>query len=313
MAILKYISYNFLLKVFPRILFLVMVAKDGKATVLEVDTVTTTSSVFTSQDNFKNLWMPPKSSELVLQVLNTYTPVQVKPNINTLPTSGYRYYYGIINGDIVFFGGQQCFSTEILISIFVTLKEAKQKSLNLKKIQNLSDSNQKKIAFAKWEEGFASVNIQPIDEQQLILSKMRKYTIEDGKERGSFVKIYTTGPYRISFEEGFVVSEVKNEVAFSFPVNTTEEISLVDKKGNYIIGTVHLHTHDWGLSGSENTQDVNTPGDVANVYITKIPWVTVGPTLVHAGFLNKQNRVATEKVRTPNILLFILNKIAIPL
>jgi hypothetical protein len=79
------------------------------------------------------------------------------------------------------------------------------------------------------------------------------------------------------------------------------------KNGNYVLGTIHTHSHDNGLSGWQ-PDDIKGAGDMSSVQTTGIPWYTIGPSKIHIGIPGLNSAFGTLLLANTNLLLDALNR-----
>lgn len=171
-------------------------------------------------------------------------------------------------------------------------------------------------------EGHDAISLQQLfkplvlpDEGELALqlNTLRQLSLGDRNERGSFLRISEEPQrFRLYLESSIIVGHL-NEVSFTFPVNSTGNLSHLDKNGDLLIGTVHTHSHDKGLSGFTFNPQADEKGDISNIKTTGIPWVAIGPASIEGGYLNAYGEVITEDVGSVNLALYALFRVAMDL
>lgn len=195
-------------------------------------------------------------------------------------------------------------SSSILLKRVATKKEMYQLRDEFMRIekQSIRDAWEMKRLIT----GFKEAVISEEDYQQTILASIRHQTNADKKERGCLLKLVEEkNRFALLLENSITVGK-KNEVNFFFPLNDEGLLSRTDNNKNIVIATIHSHTHDKGLSGSSKEDIAEGRGDISNVKLTEIPWITIGPTQIHAGYLDNHNNVCSEEVNTANLVLYAL-------
>ena len=109
---------------------------------------------------------------------------------------------------------------------------------------------------------------------------LREAHAKTKKEHGCYIMLYLNEDDKAFIRlEGFVRGTDKNI-----------DFHIIEQPNNkiYIIGTVHTHDHDRGLSGRQ-PDDEQDRGDIQGIVNGKvaIPWYTVGPKSIHCGYPNK--------------------------
>jgi len=155
---------------------------------------------------------------------------------------------------------------------------------------------------------FVNLEIQSVKEQNIHVEGLQNSTAADGKEYGSVMSIsFGGGKATLSFGEK--VEGEKGYIPFSLKGSFEH---LRDKNGNTVIGTIHSHTHNKGLSG-QGLDEKQGAGDVARVESTQVPWFTVGPNTgknkgsIHVGSIDSYGRFSHRLFKGTNILLETLN------
>ncbi|MCE3282490.1 MAG: hypothetical protein K0Q66_1227 [Chitinophagaceae bacterium] len=225
------------------------------------------------------------------------------------PLNASKQFYALVDGQVYLLGTTKSRYAGVAMAKFPSIRAAVNCGKKLRSLQDTKDNRERQQLTSKWESQFRPAVFQDESDQAVIIDAMRAGTIDDGKERGCFVKIFErTTHFEISMEPGFYVSNDNNSMDFRFPCGPGGEISLVDKAGDVIIGTLHMHSHDKGLSGSDE-REITEPSDMANVKYTEIPWVAAGPNRIHAGYVGQYNSVLTEEVKGFNIVYYIFQKV----
>jgi hypothetical protein len=219
-------------------------------------------------------------------------------------------YYVLLNDHVYFIGGNS--AAEVIYLRRVKTQDEAKSLKNTITALTASEGLLRHDDRARLIGRFKIVEVQDKVDQQFILAVMRTNTATDRKERGTFIRL-TEYPHtwRVEMDGGFIVG-TEQQVPFTFVTDKHGAIKPTDRSGNLLIGTLHLHTHDNGLSGTGAWLD-DIESDVKNVWETRIPWVTVGPRLVHIGFINQFDRFVMEDCNEGNLILQTFRNSAVPL
>lgn len=152
---------------------------------------------------------------------------------------------------------------------------------------------------------FVDLEIQSETDQNNVINDLQAEQNASGEEQGSIMSI-SFGNGRASLSFGPRVEGTSENITFRF---TGSYDNLKDRNGNIVIGTIHTHSHNRGLSGQGMDERAGA-GDMENVANSYIPWYTVGPSRTHVGYKDKWGRVNhTQLPRGTNLLKDALLKI----
>ena len=185
----------------------------------------------------------------------------------------------------------------------VSSKDARVVSKSLKGTKTSSSTEQAMKADGR----FVTLNTESQSDQNSTISKLKSDS-KDGMEHGAMAIIALTHDKNgkltgADLKFGDEVSGTKKgEIPFTF---SSVGDNAKDAQGNIVVGTVHTHNQDQGLSGDPHRMDEEPgKGDYGNVGITGVPWFTTGPKKNHVGTVDKYNGGTNTSVYTgSNILL----------
>lgn len=154
---------------------------------------------------------------------------------------------------------------------------------------------------------FKPVILQSQQEQQGIIGQMRSATGLDGRERGVMIRISGKKDfYKLEISADIIIGR-SNSVDFKFRKNRFGEVLLHDTCQRITLATIHTHRHDHGLSGSNLPEDESELSDMNNIRLTGIPWLSIGPTVIHMGYVTKYNQLLVVKMRSSDLLMELIN------
>ena len=185
----------------------------------------------------------------------------------------------------------------------LSAKQANSAERQIKHISKGKATDSEKDAIYGKESKFINLEIQNEADQNKHISDLQSSQKADGKEYGSTM-IIEFGKDKATLQFGDNVQGTSENI--SFKLYGSYE-NLKDKNGNTVVGTVHSHNHDRGLSG-QGMDEQQGKGDMGMVEATKIPWYTVGPTTNHVGYVDPYGRVNHQIFKGTNMLLDALNK-----
>ena len=178
-------------------------------------------------------------------------------------------------------------------------------------IQNInrgraSDADREKVAT-----GFMNINIQSEEEQTAIINELRALQRDTGNEHGRFMELgFRDGEAVVRFGTSLIVG-TRNTIPFSVQAGGSAG-NIRTTRGAFIIGTIHTHYHNDGLSGFRtNPREAGFGGgDNALTRNFGVPTFTLGPREIHVGIPNvTQGREPTMHgvpAGTTNLLRYAL-------
>ncbi len=211
-------------------------------------------------------------------------------------------YYGLIGNKLKYLGNDGKGSGVKIAQM--TDKEATKVKKSLKGAETSADQEQAMKADGR----FVNLEVQSQEQQSDFLNDMKQETSASNpkKEVGAYMKLFMGKDKAILTLTG-KFSEPKPDVPmvnFKFDKGSDDGGGMTHR-GAIVIGTVHTHLDDRGLSGSgsRGVDEIKGAGDVGSVERTRIPWFTVGPTKTHVGYIDKYGLLETTQYTGQNMLM----------
>ena len=161
---------------------------------------------------------------------------------------------------------------------------------------------------AKGNQSFITLTVESETSQTSSINALRTESKNSkGKEHGQMMVVSLTKKdgkltgAELKFGDKVVGS--KDQIPFTFQGAAFYKGVAKDANGNIVVGTLHTHDHDRGLSGAPRMDEEVGGGDYGNVQATKVPWFTAGPTKTHIGYEDRYGRMNHEEVKGANILM----------
>jgi len=242
----------------------------------------------------------------------TYKKEAIKKQvIPILPDVGEQCYFALLNETIYFIGKiNSNDSSGMYLRKVQSGKELNRLADMVKHQWKVTTGNVTASPDMAIQQGFKKISFASTAEQYQLVDVMKELTAGDERERGCYIRMTESATaFHIYMEPVFTVG-LKDEVKFRFPVRPNGAISLREKNGDMLIGTVHTHTHDKGLSGLSREEKAEGKGDIANVLLTGVPWIAIGPSAIEAGYLNKYGTVLLDDITEESFAMYALWKIA---
>lgn len=212
----------------------------------------------------------------------------------------YDNYYALTSSGLQFLGSDGKGDKDRIAKL--SKKEANQVSKKLKGNKTTSENEQA----AKADDRFIDLASQSPEMQKEHTDKMKAEDIAKNKEIGQTIILNTTEKevklVYASLMFGLKTEGTRNTTAYGYAELSNETGMYLDKYGNYIIGTIHTHNHDNGLSGSgaegsDGENDINSQEKKLPV-----PWFTIGLTKNHVSYM-KYDKSNPEPYSGTNFLL----------
>lgn len=183
----------------------------------------------------------------------------------------------------------------------MTDKEANKKQKKLKGAKT-TDENEKAM---KNDGSFINLTVPSNSSQGATLGQMKQLASSENKEVGKTIVLKTTMDAdkltSAMLDFGKQTIGTSGSVKFGVSTKSLETGLLQDSDGNLIIGTVHTHNHDNGLSGT-GADGSTGENDRASQETLKVPWFTIGATKNHVGYFGNYGYYSTE-YNGDNVLL----------
>jgi hypothetical protein len=239
------------------------------------------------------------------------TNKELKKSFTDVVFAGRNVFFAILKDEVFLLGSLEIKGPPLIhMTRVASRKELYILDKKFRELKRGSSSNNLNVEKELMKE-FRIANILDIEEQTILLETMRESMKYDGRERGCFVKIIEgMDSFEVIIENEFHVGK-KDEINFSFRLKENGALSLTDAKKNVIIATVHSHDHNEGLSGINVYGMAEVTGDASSVRLTGIPWITIGLTANHGGYLDRYDKVQVEALsNSENIVLYALFRAA---
>ena len=209
-------------------------------------------------------------------------------------------YYGLIGNQLRYLGNDgKGDGTKIAK---MTDKEARKTAKGLDGAKTAS----KKEQAMKADNRFVPLEIQTEQSQNEVINSMRTETANSvpKKEVGAYIKLVMTDKKAFLQIMGKVSGSNEGKAHIDFRFGFPDGGG-VTNNGSTVLGTIHTHLDDRGLSGSDQRgMDENKgAGDVMAIEATKVPWFSVGPTKNHVGYVDKYGRTTTKEYTGTNMVV----------
>lgn len=225
--------------------------------------------------------------------------------IRVIDPDGKDIYFAIQGNRLVYLGDDKQ-GDRIRIGNLGNSKAVKQYRKMIRKTRKGKGTDSYNKALRGDDSPFVSAEVQNESEQGQLIDNLRTFSeMTDGQEVGrllvlDFDRKNRSAQFRFS-DDIFLGN--KDNVKFKMRGGNANSEGLLDSEGNFVIGTVHTHKHDRGLSGSGLGDEKSGGGDARATIVTGVPWYTVGPKKIHRGTANIQGQFSQAEIKTKNLLL----------
>jgi len=216
--------------------------------------------------------------------------------INRIDPDGRADYWAISEKGIQYLGSDGVDDDAFRIAQ-MSKKETNYMEKSIKNIRKDKASDSDRDAVYGENTSFVNLEIQSQTDQDEAINHLKSRHAETGREHGSMMTItFDEGKAKLSF--GPIISGNSQNIGFGYTGNYE---NFKDGNGNTVIGTVHTHSHNNGLSGQG--ADYTPKSDMALVANSNIIWYTVGPTKTHVGYKDQYRSINHYNVPSGTNLL----------